>query len=87
MAAGGKRHEFRVVIEGTELPKEAVAHINQAVQLAATRALATIDLPGDFTDWHVHIPPWNWGIWYRPLTEPELEKAGLEVPRELFEQQ
>jgi hypothetical protein len=84
MAAQAKRHEFRVVIEGADLPKEAVAHINQAVQQAATQAMASIDLKGDWHDWHIHIPPWNWGIWYRPLSKAELEKAGIQVPRELF---
>jgi hypothetical protein len=42
--------------------------------------LTTLDL--NLSDWHIHIPPWNWGIWYRPLTKPELEKAGIDVPQE-----
>jgi hypothetical protein len=83
MTAQAGRHEFRVVIEGAELPKEAIEHINRAVQQAATLAMASIDV-GRLPDWHIHIPPWNWGIWYRPLSEGELQKAGIEVPRELF---
>lgn len=83
MSAKDGRQEFRVVIDGADLPRDAVDRINRAVQNAAAIEIAKLDLKGD---WHLHIPPWNWGIWYRPLSPEQLELAGLQIPKELFQE-
>lgn len=44
----GRKHEFRVAIEGIELDEQAVARINDAIQGAALHAMSTLDFKGDF---------------------------------------
>lgn len=42
-------HEFRVVLEGVDLPPEAVERINRAIQKATVMELVHLDLAGDFS--------------------------------------
>jgi hypothetical protein len=42
-------HEFRVVLEGIELPPEAVERLNRAIQKAAVMELVHLDLSGEFS--------------------------------------
>jgi len=83
-AVADQRHEFRVVVDGVDLPDEALARINLAVQKAVAAELAATDLVGDFRikfPPHGPRPPW-WGIWITPIDPIVLEKAGLETPEE-----
>jgi hypothetical protein len=41
------RHEFKVVIEGFELPSEFVARINKAVQRVILEEMASADVGGN----------------------------------------
>jgi len=77
MNVTGKRQEFRVVIEGVELSRDAVERINRAIQKTAATEFSALDLKGSF---RFHIPPWIWGIWYGPLTDEQLKRAGIEKP-------
>ncbi|HAF11416.1 MAG TPA: hypothetical protein VIN63_06060 [Candidatus Limnocylindria bacterium] len=70
-----RRQEFRVVVDGVELPRDAVERLTRAIQKAAATELVALDLKGNF---RFHIPPWNWGIWFGPLTEEQLKRAGIE---------
>ena len=47
MADRTKRSEFKVVIEGIEMPTEVLTRINGALQKAALTEIALIDLKGD----------------------------------------
>ena len=73
----GKRQEFHVVLEGVDLSADAIERINRAIQKAAATEFATLNLKGNFR-WH--IPPWNWGIWFGPLSDEQLKRAGIEKP-------
>ena len=79
------RHEFRVVVNDIELPDEVLQRINEAVQKAAVSELARVDLGGDF---HVRFPRFprppgsTWGIWIDPISNDELDRAGLKTPSE-----
>ena len=63
------KKEFRVVVEGIDIPQEHVDRINRAVQSAVLVELARLEIEVDFK---VHIPRKEWlGIWIGP--------EGLEV--------
>jgi hypothetical protein len=45
---GNRRHEFKAVLDGIDLPPEVVDRISHAVQQAVLAELVTIDTRGDF---------------------------------------
>jgi hypothetical protein len=71
----GKRHEFRVVIEGIELPDEVVQEINESIQRAAGSAVARIDLKGGPAWTGLGNPLHTLGIWYYPTDRDDVERA------------
>jgi hypothetical protein len=69
------RQEFRVVLEGVRVPKDASAQINKSIQRAVATELAQLDLnKGDLL--YRFNPEWL-GIWIRPLSRAELDKVGI----------
>jgi hypothetical protein len=58
------RHEFRVIIEGVDLPPDVVDRLNRAIQRAAALEFAGLDMRGDF---RFHLPAGTNGLWVGPL--------------------
>lgn len=77
MSTAEKRQEFRVVVEGVALPKEATQRINTAIQRAAASEIAGLDLRGDL---HAFMPKREWlGIWIGRLNADQLGRAGIRM--------
>jgi hypothetical protein len=85
MAEEKTRHEFRVIIDGVDLDQDVQERMNAAIQKAAVTELASVDLRGDFRlrfPFPLKRPPWLWGIWIDPISQEQLDLAGIETPPE-----
>lgn len=73
------RQDFRVVLNGVDLPKEHADQLNAAIQQAALQVIAGLDFGGDKAA--VTIKDFRTkGIWVEVLGLPELS-AGFNVDK------